>query len=383
MIRRRRLVTAVIGASLAAVASAAFLAGHADPLVRLVGGLGGVDPLLAATGVIASAAAIANRGLLNQAAHRAVGLEANIAGMTHTAAVGFAAQKVVKSGGAIGLAVFVRHGRRRGHASSAVAAACVLSALASFVALGVLLMTAIAVLAATGDLTGWWIAAAIGFGIYASIVGVGVVLLVRSRRLAERLWRGVQRLVRIVRRDRARRRAPLSPLPTGLFEAIDAARRRRGVVPRILAHAILSKLFGALMLTVAVAAVGLPIDADDALIIYATALAASLVSIVPGGVGAVEGSTAALLIAAGASAGAAALAVALFRAFDLWLPVIAGAIAARGELRPTDRAASAAPDEPTALDAAVIGPVVGAASAVAAVGAPAVSPVAGAAAASS
>jgi hypothetical protein len=40
-----------------------------------------------------------------------------------------------------------------------------------------------------------------------------------------------------------------------------------------------------------------------------------------------------MLIGAGATAGAAALAVALFRLFDLWLPVLTGAAVARRDTR--------------------------------------------------
>ncbi len=96
---------------------------------------------------------------------------------------------------------------------------------------------------------------------------------------------------------------------------------------------MLSKLLGALALAAAVTAVGVPVNAGGALVIYTTALAASMLTIIPGGVGTVEASTAALLIGAGATAGAAALAVALFRLFDLWVPVLTGAAAARRDLR--------------------------------------------------
>ena len=84
--------------------------------------------------------------------------------------------------------------------------------------------------------------------------------------------------------------------------------------------------------------------------VYATALAASMVTIVPGGVGTVEASTAALLITAGASAGSAAVAVALFRLFDLWLPLVTGAVLARGEIGDPEPA-------PTANEGA-LGPIV-------------------------
>ena len=106
-------------------------------------------------------------------------------------------------------------------------------------------------------------------------------------------------------------------------------------------HAVASKLLGALALAAAIMAVGLPITAAGALVIYATALAASLLTIIPGGIGTVEASTTALLIGAGATAGAAALAVALFRLFDLWLPVLTGAAVARRDARRERRAPEA------------------------------------------
>jgi uncharacterized membrane protein YbhN (UPF0104 family) len=260
--------------------------------------------------------------------------------MTHTAAVGFAAQKMIKSAGAVGLAVFVRHGRRRGFAAAEVAAACILTAVASFVALGVLLVVAIGVLAATGGLGGWWIAAAVGFAIYATLVAVLATVIARSRRIAERLWQAGQRLRRRLPGDRPTSGAAF---PAELFDAVAAARRQPDAMRSMMLHAVASKALGALMLAAAVTAAGLPISTSGAVVVYATALAASMVTIVPGGFGAVEGSTAALLLAAGASAGAAALAVALFRLFDLWVPVLTGALAARGELRPPDAPAAPRP----------------------------------------
>lgn len=336
----RRLTTIVLGAVFGGFA-VWFLAGNVGILGDVVAGIGSIDPTIAALGTLCSGLAIANRGALNRAAHRSVGLDVGQAAMTHTAAVGFAAQKVVKSAGAVGLAVFVRHGRRRGHAPGQVAAACVLAASASFAALGVLLSLAVAALAIGGRLTGWWVGAAIGFSIYSVLVVCLAVAIARSRPLAESMWEAGEVGWRRLRRrsaDHAGR-----PFPAELFDAIGVARRRPEALGRMMAHAIASKLLGALMLAAAVDAAGLPVSAGTALVIYATALAASMVTIVPGGVGMVEASTAALLVAAGASAGAAALAVALFRLFDLWLPLLTGAVLSRGDLRllPDDAGAAA------------------------------------------
>lgn len=326
--RRRRLLSISLVIVLGGFATA-FAIAQWETVRAIAHGLGSIDPAVAGLGVAGSLLAMTNRGMLNRAAHGAVGLSTGVGAMTHTAAVGFAAQKLVRSGGAIGLAVFVRHGRRRGHTPADVVAACVLTAAASFGALGVLLVAAIGVLAATDQLSGWWLAAAGGFAIYALLVVAGVAVVMRSRRATEALWRFGQRAKR---RLPWVRRTEETPLPTELFRAISMARHRPLALARMMAHAVASKALGALMLTAAVSAAGVQVGVADAIVVYATALAASMVSIVPGGVGAVEGSTAALLVASGASAGAAALAVALFRLFDLWLPVLTGAAVARGEL---------------------------------------------------
>ncbi len=316
--RTRHILMIAVAAGLLAV----FASGYGEPVRFMIGRIGDLRPIPVVVGVAVSMLAMWNRGWMNQVAHEAVGVRCGATEMTRTAAVGFAAQKVVKSAGAAGLAVFVRHGRRRGHQPGAVVVACVLTAVAAFLALGGLLAIAIGVLAATDRLTGWWIAAAVGFSLYAVVVIVGAVVVIRSRSTVSWAWDRVQRL----------RRRPPTPMPTGWFDALDVGCRRPTGLVRLVGHAVLGKLLGATVLTAALAATGLDVGPSDALIVYATALAASMVAIVPGGVGVVEGSLVALLVADGADAGPAALAVALFRVLDLWLPVLAGFIAARGEL---------------------------------------------------
>jgi hypothetical protein len=77
-----------------------------------------------------------------------------------------------------------------------------------------------------------------------------------------------------------------------------------------------------------------------------------MITIVPGGVGTVEGSTAALLVASGASVAAATLSVVLFRFFDLLVPVITGALAARRPVEPAPAPVEALPAPPVAALAA-------------------------------
>ncbi len=325
-----------------------FVVRHAAEARQLLDNAGSLDLRLVFVGVLLSGLAIANRGLLNRAAHHAVGLDAGVGAMTQTAAVGFAAQKMVKSAGVAGLAVFVRDGRRRGHAPGTVAAACVLTAVSSFMALGVLLLAAVALLAATDRLTGWWVVAAAGFGVYATVATVAGFVVAHNRDTAVGVWsRAECTWRRLTRRPRGASAA--AAVPGHLLDALEAARRQGGGLVVMFLHGVASKALGALMLVVAVAAVGLPIGPAGAVIVYATALGASMVTIVPGGVGAVEGSATALLVASGAPLGSAALAVLVFRFFDLLVPVIVGALAARGRVEPEPL-----PVEPSAPPLAIV-----------------------------
>jgi uncharacterized membrane protein YbhN (UPF0104 family) len=343
----------MLGVAAVAAFAVAFAIGNGDSVRSLLRGTGSIDVTVAMVGVACSALAMGNRGLLNRAAHRAVGLDAGVGAMTHTAAVGFAAQKMIKSAGAVGLVVFLRHGKRRGHAPCAVAAACLLTASASFIAMGVLLGAALLVLAITGQLTGWWLAAGVAFAIYALVLAPIAVLIVRDRRVAHWAWRVGQRIRRRLPWCK-NRVAPDAQFPTALLDAVADARTRPGAMRDLMIHAVASKVLGALALAAAITAVGLPVTAAGALVIYATALAASLLTIVPGGIGTVEASTTALLIGAGATAGAAALAVALFRLFDLWLPVLTGAAVARRDARRDRRASEAESPVAYAVDLARI-----------------------------
>jgi hypothetical protein len=182
----------------------------------------------------------------------------------------------------------------------------------------------------------------VAFAIYALVLAPVAVLIVRNRRAAHWAWRGGQRIRRRLPWCKNRDESD-TPFPTALLDAVADARTRPHAMRELLFHAVVSKVLGAIALAAAITAVGLPITAAGALVIYATALAASLLTIVPGGIGTVEASTTALLIGAGATAGAAALAVALFRLFDLWLPVLTGAAVARRDARRDRRAPEAEP----------------------------------------
>ena len=321
----KRLVRIGIGVT-CAVGVAVFVAGSAPAVRSLAAAAGSVSPPALLAGVVLSMLAILNRGGLNRATHQTAGLPAAPLSMVRPAAVGFAANKILRSGGASGAAVFVRHGEAHRYPTGSVIAACALAALASMAALGFVMLSAVALLAASGTLTGWWIAAAVGFALYATLVAVAVTIAARRRDLLHRTWGAAAGLVARLRR----RPAPSGSTAVDDFAgALHSVRSQPRWARRAMLHAIAGKALGAAMLLSAAQAAGITLGPADAVIIYATALGASMASLVPAGVGVVETSTGALLVSQGASIGVAAIAVALFRVMDLWIPVAAGALAVR------------------------------------------------------
>ena len=344
--RHRRRLAGVLSAGTTAL----LLVTHASAFAATAAALGHARPELVALGAVLSLAGIANRGRLHHAAHGCVGLSVSQATMCRTSAVSFAANKLVRSGGAVGIAVFVRHGRHRQLSVSTVTIACLLASVASVVATGVLVATTGVLLARSGGLSAWWLAAAGGFILYLAGMTTILVLAARSRTAAARAWARVDAM-----RCRVARR-PVQPgtVVDDLYDAVATARSNRRELPRVLAHSVASKAIGAAMLLAAAGAAGVPITPSRAVIIYATSMAASFVSIVPGGFGVVEVATGAMFVKAGAPVPVAGAAVTLFRTFDVWLPLAIGTALARGTLR-----AGAEPDpgEPGAVaDARVTEP---------------------------
>lgn len=318
---------------LCAIAGAVFFtATNLPTLETALAGLRDASTMPIVAGVALSVAAMVNRGFLNRAAHVAVGLDVQPISMIKTAAAGFAANKVVKTAGASGLAVFVRSGNRHGYAPSTVAAACVVAAGSSFFALGALVSFNLIVLARAGQLSAWWLTAGTAFLLYTVGIAAAMLLAKRRQAAARRLWISGRRLVgRIRRKSMEGETVGLDDL----YEAMTAARANTAWSVRVLAHAVVSKLLGAGMLLAGASAADLPIPVTGVLLIYTTALVTALLSILPGGLGLVEATTAAMFVSAGAPLGVAVVAVALYRVFDLWIPVVTGAVVGRHELRQT------------------------------------------------
>jgi uncharacterized membrane protein YbhN (UPF0104 family) len=265
--------------------------------------------------------------------------------MTRVSSVAYALNKVVKTGGVGGMALFVRHGRTRERSAGQVVAAYVAAAFASQVALLAVIGMAIGSMILSGSVTGRWLAAAAAFGAVTLCGLTAVAVGARRRGLVHRVFVLPHR----VHAGAARRLGrPIRPRPDTrhadrFVDAIQAVEQRPGAALMTLAHAVAAKLLGAGILAASIAATGSRVGYGRALTIYALALIASTVSMLPGGIGAVEASMSVLLIASGVAAPTAIAAVLTFRLLDLWFPLLVGLVAARG-LRSNDSARAESTD---------------------------------------
>jgi uncharacterized protein (TIRG00374 family) len=322
---------------------------------RVLGNLAPV-PFLVAVGL--SGVGILNRAGQVRSAHRVAGLAVDLRSMTRVSAAGYALNKVVKTGGLGGVALFVRHGRHRGLPAGGVLAACLVSSIGGQLSMVAVAVAVVASLALSGAVVGWWLVAVV------ATVGVVVIGLpaaslacVRSRPVVVRWYpKPFALIARLTRRIGVR--APASPDPSGVdrfYEAVEAVRCNPTAALPVLAHALAAKLIGAAVLAATMAAVGADLDPGAALTIYALALVAAAGTILPGGLGAVEATMTVLLARYGVPPSTALAGTVAFRLLDLWLPVLVGLLAAPGlerATRPeeaTDRPRRRAPDRATDL----------------------------------
>lgn len=315
-----------------AVAAVIFVWTRRADLLASVGVLAELRLAPALLAIALSVVAILNRGAMNRAAHRAVGLRADLPSMTRVSAAAYALNKVVKTGGVGGIALFVRHGEARKRPAGTVTAAYILVSSCTQVALFSIVLVAVAGASLTGSLAGVWVA---GAAVGAIVCVASLTALVYGARRIEtvRLLYGLPHRMISALSAILGRPAPAPPSPTHanhFHAAALSVRDSPNTVLPVFAHAVTAKLLGAGVLAASLAATGASISVTNALMVYALALIAATVGILPGGIGAVEASMTAILSSFGIAAPIAIAAVLTFRVLDLWFPLGVGLVAARG-----------------------------------------------------
>ncbi|MCP3990188.1 MAG: UPF0104 family protein [Actinomycetia bacterium] len=322
--RRLAIITAI------SVGAAIFVGARLSDLTGAVGMVGTLRPAPLVAAVALSVVAVVNRGAMSRAAHRAVGLQADLASMTRVSAAAYALNKVVKTGGIGGIALFVRHGESRRHPAGQVTAAYAVASLAAQLALLGIVFLAVGAMALTGDLSGAWLVVTAVIALLAGIALTAIVFAVRDRETVRRLhdlpFRAATRVAGWLGRSGA---SPNVDHADCFYDAAATLRRRPLAALPVLAHAVAGKLLGAAVLVASLASTGATIGLAKAFIVYVLALIASLIGIIPGGLGVVEASTGALLAGYGIHSTVAVAAVLTFRLLDLWLPLLIGLAASR------------------------------------------------------
>jgi uncharacterized membrane protein YbhN (UPF0104 family) len=259
---------------------------------------------------------VVNRGLQTRRAYAGAGLDIDTATATALAATAYCGNKVTKAGGIVGLATHLHDARRRSLDPTRTVAAYVVITMsggagAFVLAAGVLAMASLPSL------------------IGAVLIGaVGVAVTGRTlRSTAPRLF--VARNAK-----RVANRFGTSVDVDDVGHACRSIGRARAHLAWVVAHAVVGKLLGAVLLHVVLQGFGVTsLDVETTVRLYALALVAAALGPLPAGIGTTEASLAGLLVATNVDSTTAVAAAMAFRMFDLWLPVAIGAATAPFVLR--------------------------------------------------
>jgi uncharacterized membrane protein YbhN (UPF0104 family) len=305
-----------------------FVVSHADDFLPALGKVVSLGPTALPVGLALVALGVLNRGLQAQASFRLVELDAPLAPMVKLSAMSYATNKVVKSAGASGLVPYLAHADRVGNPRARTTAAYLSGKVAETISLCLLVAVAITAGAATGSLHGGALYGAIGSGIYAVVVGIGLVLIASRRSLVVTIaTRSRQLRARLRQRFGHPERDVEGCAGHELACAMARLRADWRATSALLGTAVFGKLLGCAALYLVLTGMDIHLDPATTLLIYTLTIMAALIGPLPGGIGVADASLGALLIANGVSGPAAAGAVIAFRLLDLWLPLFVGAVA--------------------------------------------------------
>jgi uncharacterized membrane protein YbhN (UPF0104 family) len=321
-----------------------FVVSHSSDFLPALGKLVSLGPTALPVGLALVALGVLNRGLQAQASFRLVELDAPFAPLVKVSAMSYATNKVVKSAGASGLVPYLAHADRVGNTRARTTAAYLSGKVAETISLCLLVAVAVTAGAATGSLHGGALYGAVGSAVYAIVVGVGLVLIASRRSLVVTIAaRSRQLRARVRRRFGHPERDVDGCAGHELACAMARLRADWRATTALLGTAVFGKLIGCAALYLVLAGLGIHLGFATTLLVYTLTIMAALIGPLPGGVGVADASLAALLIANGAPAAAAAGAVIAFRLLDLWLPLFVGAVAGAHHWRRRDVEVSPAP----------------------------------------
>lgn len=237
---------------------------------------------------------------------------------------------VTPSAGTAGPTLLVDDAARRGHSASRSAAAVVAAQFVDFAGFGVVMLFGLGYLLAVGRLQGSEIVAASLF-VGLLVLFAAALVLARSRpALLAAILGAVERAAGAI--TRAFGREPRAGWASRVAEEFSAGVTTVGENPRALVSAWLIAIAGHTSDLLCFIAVGFAFGwhaVGSMVAAYAVGIVVWLVSIVPQGVGVVEGAVALLLTSFGAPVATATAISLVFRGMTFWLPFAMGAVALR------------------------------------------------------
>jgi uncharacterized protein (TIRG00374 family) len=270
--------------------------------------------------IIAEAASMGTFARLQRRLLLIGGVRVSIGRAVAVTYAGNALSTTLPAGPAVSVVFTFRQWRRGGASAQVATAVIILGGIATTTAYSAIGMLALLAEPHSRGVTAAGIAALAG----AAVVTTLLWRRPRSRTLLLRAVRGV-----LARGLRNRYTRPLvRGLTQGLRQARGLVRFTRGDVGAITAFSLLNWLFDILALVAAARALGVQVPPYAVAVTYFAAQAAgSLFPLLPGGLGAIEGSMTAALVAFGAGVVPAGAAVGLYRIVSYWAVVSIGWLA--------------------------------------------------------
>lgn len=330
--RRRRVVRVALPGAIAVAAVGALIViarSHRRQVPGLVDALRHADPRFLAVAASVMVIGMLNHAALHAASRRAVGLSGSTGSTLGLSVRAAFANKLVKSGGLAAAGVFAADARRRTLPMAKVMVAYGLASIISRVGF----VVAVVVCFAAGASSVPWLTILVSLGLVVAAIAVRAVhgRLVR-RRSPQRVrslvrCRAVAIACRVIGWLPSTARARLGDAGPGLAEAVGRARRAPALVARAFGHALAVELLGATMLCAALASVGASIPGGRLAVIYATAAIVGIVGPLPAGLGVIDATLGIGLLRAGVTGPQVVSAIAIYRVFQFWIPLMVGAVA--------------------------------------------------------
>ncbi len=278
-----------------------------------------------------------NHGAIYRAAYGALGLRISYREMLVMATAGhFLNMVVVNSGGMGGLPLFLREATRREHPPALVTAAYLLVMQLGHLLFAVLLVFALALAWADGEVTRTEWAASGVFGLYTAFSVFALTAAVASRR-ATRLIHSLpglakRKALKLMRRPMVTAK-PSFHEADELYDSIQLLVRHpyRLALPTILS--LVTEVLGVAMVWTVLKAFNAGATTTDAVIAYAMGVVFGIVGVLPAGLGFAEAGMGIALTSAGVAGPVVALTIVTYRTLEVWAPFAAGAWAAHVVLR--------------------------------------------------